>query len=81
MSDEVLAVTAEAIMEGVAPGAKPPLRLHALAESALPILTVLAVLLLVWYAAAVWLNAPWARDQAQRAGTTVTFSQLDRRYA
>jgi NitT/TauT family transport system permease protein len=63
-------------MEGVAPGAKPSLRLHALAVSALPILTVITALLLVWYAAAVWLNAPWVRDQAQRAGTTVTLSQL-----
>ncbi len=34
------------------------------------------MLILVWYAAAVWLNAPWVRDQAQRAGTTVTLSQL-----
>ena len=30
----------------------------------------------VWYAAAVWLNAPWARDQAQRAETELSFSQL-----
>ena len=69
-------MTAEAIMEGLAPAAKPSLRPHALAEAALPILTVIAALLLIWYAAAVWLNAPWVRDQAQRAGTTVTLSQL-----
>ena len=41
-----------------------------------PVLTVLAALIVVWYVAAVWLNAPWVRDQAQRAGTTVTLSQL-----
>ena len=37
-----------------------------------PVLTVLAALVIIWYAAAVWLNAPWARDQAQRAGTTIS---------
>jgi NitT/TauT family transport system permease protein len=37
-----------------------------------PVLTVLVALIVVWYAAAVWLNAPWARDQAQRAGTTIS---------
>jgi NitT/TauT family transport system permease protein len=37
-----------------------------------PVLTVIAAMLLIWYAAAVWLNTPWARDQAQRAGTTIS---------
>ena len=37
-----------------------------------PLLAVIVALLLIWYAAAVWLNAPWARDQAQRAGTTIS---------
>ncbi len=36
---------------------------------AAPILTVLGVILAVWYAAAVWMNAPWVYDQATRAGT------------
>ncbi len=43
----------------------------------LPILTVLAVIVALWYAAAVWLNAPWIYDQAQRAGEAApTLSQL-----
>ena len=42
----------------------------------LPVLTVVAALLALWYAAAVWLNADWAYDRAQRAGTTLTFSEL-----
>ncbi len=42
----------------------------------LPILTVLAAILAVWYAAAVWMNAPFVRDQAARAGTTVTFAEI-----
>ena len=42
-----------------------------------PILTVLTVIVALWYAAAVWLNAPWIYDQAQRAGEAApTLSQL-----
>ncbi len=41
-----------------------------------PVLGVLAVILLLWYAACVWLNAAWTYDQAQRSGATVTFSGL-----
>ena len=41
-----------------------------------PVLGVLAVIVALWYAAAVWLNAPWTYDQAARAGTQVTFSGL-----
>lgn len=41
-----------------------------------PILTVLGLILVLWYAAAVWLNTPWVRDQAARANTEVTFAQL-----
>lgn len=42
----------------------------------LPVATVLVVLLAIWYAAAVWLNAPFVRDQAARAGTAVTFAEI-----
>lgn len=49
---------------------------HVIWRSVGPILSVLAAIILIWYLAAVWLNAPWARDQAQRAGTEITFSQL-----
>ncbi len=46
-------------------------------KSILPIGVVLAVIVALWYAAAVWLNAPWIEDQAQRAGEPApTFSQL-----
>ena len=41
-----------------------------------PILTVVAALVALWYAAAVWMNAPFERDKAERTGTTVSFSQL-----
>ena len=42
----------------------------------LPILTVLAVIVALWYAATVWMNARRVRDQAARAGETVTFAQI-----
>ena len=44
----------------------------------LPILTVIAIIVALWYAATVWMNAPWVRDQAARAGQEVTTSQLVR---
>jgi NitT/TauT family transport system permease protein len=40
-----------------------------------PVLTVLAALVAVWYAAAVWMNATWVFDQAQtRNGQDVTWA-------
>ena len=45
---------------------------------ALPVLTVLAVIIAVWYLAAIGMNAQWAQDQAARAGTDLTTGQLIR---
>ena len=45
-------------------------------RAVLPVLAVLLVLVVVWYAAAVALNAPWARDQAGRAGVELGFGAL-----
>ena len=42
----------------------------------LPVGTILLVLLVVWYVAAVFLNAPFERDTAARAGTEITFSEI-----
>jgi len=41
-----------------------------------PVLGVLAVIVALWYGAAVWLNAAWTYDQAARDGGTVTVSLL-----
>ena len=41
-----------------------------------PILTVLTVIVALWYGAAVWLNAAWVYDQAARAGIEVSFGQM-----
>lgn len=43
---------------------------------ALPVLTVLSALVAIWYAASVWMNATWVYDQAERAGTTVTWAEV-----
>ncbi len=42
----------------------------------LPILTVLAAIVALWYGAAVAMNSQWTYDQAARAGTEPTFSAL-----
>lgn len=42
----------------------------------LPVLTVLGLIVALWYGAAIWMNAPWVHDQAERAGTTVSFAEL-----
>ena len=42
----------------------------------IPILTVVAALVVLWYVAAVWMNAPFERDKAERAGQEISFSQL-----
>jgi NitT/TauT family transport system permease protein len=46
------------------------------ADRALPLLTVAGLIVLVWYAAAVWLNAPQLRDRYARAQQPWTASRL-----
>jgi NitT/TauT family transport system permease protein len=43
---------------------------------ALPVLSVLLGIIVIWYAAAVWMNATWVFDQAERAGTPVTWGEV-----
>jgi NitT/TauT family transport system permease protein len=45
-------------------------------RSALPVLTVLCGIVALWYAAAVWMNATFAQDQAARDGRELGFSEL-----
>ncbi|MBP9950402.1 MAG: ABC transporter permease subunit [Cypionkella sp.] len=45
-------------------------------RSVAPVLTVLAVIVLVWYVATVWMNSTWVYDQAARAGEEVRLAQL-----
>lgn len=42
----------------------------------LPILTVVAAIIAVWYAFAVILNAPFERNAAERAGETIGFTEI-----
>ncbi|KTF06397.1 binding-protein-dependent transport system inner membrane component, partial [marine sediment metagenome] len=41
-----------------------------------PILTVLLVIIAIWYLGAVRMNATWERDQAARAGVELTTPQM-----
>ncbi|MVX50632.1 ABC transporter permease subunit, partial [Rhodobacter sphaeroides] len=45
-------------------------------RSILPVLTVVAVIVALWYGAAAAMNAQWVRDQAARAGTEVSLAQI-----
>jgi ABC-type nitrate/sulfonate/bicarbonate transport system, permease component len=47
-----------------------------LRQRILPVFTVIAVILVIWHLFVVYLNAPFVRDQAARAGETITFSQV-----
>src|SRR3546814_16444497 len=49
-----------------------------LAGRTLPVLTVLATLVVLWYGFAVYLNAPWQRDVYARADTAWTAADLVR---
>ncbi len=45
-------------------------------KSVLPILTVVAAIVVMWYAAAIGMNAKWAREQAARQGVELGFTEL-----
>jgi NitT/TauT family transport system permease protein len=47
-------------------------------RSVIPILTVVAAIVVLWYAAAVGMNKQWALDQAGRAGVELSASDLVR---
>ena len=49
-----------------------------LRDKLLPVGTVIVLLIALWYVAAVFLNAPFERDTAARAGTEITFSEIVR---
>ncbi|OQP83709.1 ABC transporter permease [Rhizobium rhizosphaerae] len=45
-------------------------------DKILPVATILVVIVVLWYGAAAWLNAPFERDTAARAGTTIALTDL-----
>ncbi|GAA6179618.1 ABC transporter permease [Shimia sp. NS0008-38b] len=45
-------------------------------KNVVPVLTVVAALIVIWYASAVALNAPWAYDKAKRADVEITFGEM-----
>ena len=42
----------------------------------MPVLAVVGLIVALWYAAAVWMNAQWVYDQAERAGVQVTLRDV-----
>ncbi len=44
--------------------------------SFIPVLIITTIIIVFWYVMAVWLNTQFERDQAERAGTTITFNQI-----
>ena len=47
-----------------------------LRDKFLPVTTVLIIIVALWYLLAIFLNAPFERDQAERSGTQLSTSQL-----
>ncbi len=45
-------------------------------KSILPILSVVAAIIALWYAGAVWMNSSWTLEQAQRAGTKPSLAEI-----
>ncbi|MGC9371061.1 MAG: ABC transporter permease [Paracoccaceae bacterium] len=45
-------------------------------KSVLPVLTVVAAILALWYAAAIWMNSAWAYDQAARAEVELSLGEV-----
>ena len=45
-------------------------------RSILPIATVCIAIVAAWYVGAVFLNAQWERDQAERAGVEISFTEI-----
>ncbi|GIL01126.1 MAG: ABC transporter permease [Alphaproteobacteria bacterium] len=51
--------------------------MRALAQGrTVPVMAVVAVIVLIWYAGTFFLNAPFERDQAARAGREIAFGEL-----
>ncbi|KSV71780.1 ABC transporter permease [Sinorhizobium sp. GW3] len=47
-------------------------------DKLVPVGTVVLLLIVIWYVAVVFLNAPFERDTAARAGTEISFSEIVR---
>ena len=45
-------------------------------KNTLPVLTVIGLILCLWYTGSVLMNAQWERDQAARAGVTISFAEI-----
>ena len=57
-------------------GPKGAARWFGLGGPVLPVLVVLGLMVVLWYAAAVWMNAGWTLGQAEKRGEALPVSQL-----
>jgi NitT/TauT family transport system permease protein len=48
----------------------------AMRSNVLPVLTMLGLILVIWYVGSVGMNQQWTRDQAARAGVELSFSDI-----
>lgn len=52
------------------------MRSETLTSRILPVLTIVAIIIAIWYAAAIWMNAPFQRDLDRRGGVTSTTTEF-----
>ncbi|MGH1481677.1 MAG: ABC transporter permease [Geminicoccales bacterium] len=50
--------------------------MNVLSEKVLPIVSVVLTIIAIWYVGAIFLNAPWERDQAERADVEISFVEI-----
>jgi NitT/TauT family transport system permease protein len=63
-----------AILAGARPGSRR--RLAGIGRAVIPVLTVVACIVAIWYAAAIGLNRAWTLDQAERRGLELSTAEI-----
>lgn len=57
-------------------GPKGAARWLGLGGPVLPVIAVLCLMVVLWYAAAIWMNSTWSLQQAEKRGQDLSFSEL-----
>jgi len=50
--------------------------MNRLSKSIIPVLTMVFVILVIWYSFTIYLNTPFERDKAERSGSTISFAEI-----
>lgn len=65
------------MLRGFATGCAPVIRIaRDMMRSVLPVTVVSLAIIVIWYLGAVYMNAQWERDQAERAGVEIGWAQI-----